>query len=60
MDSVSEVPPGFQVVEFSLARLLNWGLFGTLSVQVYLYYEAFPIDRLIIKCLVYILFTIDV
>ncbi|KAJ6580377.1 hypothetical protein DFH09DRAFT_1309714 [Mycena vulgaris] len=64
MDSVSAVPPGFQVVEFSgpllIGALLNWGLFGALSLQVYLYYEAFPIDRLITKCLVYILFTIDV
>ncbi|PBK84778.1 hypothetical protein ARMGADRAFT_942994, partial [Armillaria gallica] len=32
--------------------LLNWGLFGTLSVQLYLYYLAFPNDRRFIKCLV--------
>ncbi|KAJ6580110.1 hypothetical protein DFH09DRAFT_1444531 [Mycena vulgaris] len=64
MDSVSAVPPGVQSVEFSgpllIGALLNWGLFGTLSVQVYLYYEAFPVDRPVTKCLVYILFTIDV
>ncbi|KAJ6528749.1 hypothetical protein DFH09DRAFT_157351 [Mycena vulgaris] len=64
MAPVSPVPPDFKVVEFSgpllIGAFLNWGLFGSLSVQVYLYYQAFPIDRLIIKCLVYILFTIDV
>ncbi|KAJ6580184.1 hypothetical protein DFH09DRAFT_1310126 [Mycena vulgaris] len=64
MDPVSAVPPGFQIVEFSgpllIGTLLNWGLFGTLSVQVYLYYQAFPNDRLATKCLVYIVFTIDV
>ncbi|KAJ6503137.1 hypothetical protein DFH09DRAFT_1201808, partial [Mycena vulgaris] len=43
-----------------IGTLLNWGLFGTLSVQVYLYYQAFPNDRLATKCLVYIVFTIDV
>ncbi|KAJ6580145.1 hypothetical protein DFH09DRAFT_1360715 [Mycena vulgaris] len=63
MAPISAVPP-VQIVEFSgpllIGALLNWGLFGTLSVQVYLYYEAFPNDKLIAKCLVYILFTIDV
>ncbi|KAJ6580029.1 hypothetical protein DFH09DRAFT_1444405 [Mycena vulgaris] len=63
MDSVSAVPPGFQIVEFSgpllIGALLNCGLFGILSVQVYLFYQAFPNDRLLTKCLVYILFTID-
>ncbi|KAJ6580128.1 hypothetical protein DFH09DRAFT_979386, partial [Mycena vulgaris] len=64
MDSASALPPGFQVFEFSgpllIGALLNWGLFGTLSVQVYLYYQAFPNDRLLTKSLIYILFTIDV
>ncbi|KAJ6528761.1 hypothetical protein DFH09DRAFT_1327581 [Mycena vulgaris] len=64
MAPVSAVPPDFKVVEFSgpllIGALLNWGLFGSLSIQVYLYYQAFPIDKLIIKCLVYVLFTIDV
>ncbi|KAK0486521.1 hypothetical protein IW261DRAFT_801361 [Armillaria novae-zelandiae] len=36
-----------------VASILNWGLFGTLSVQLYLYYLAFPKDRSSIKYLVY-------
>ncbi|KAK0196001.1 hypothetical protein F5146DRAFT_923628, partial [Armillaria mellea] len=36
-----------------IGYLLNWGLFGTLSVQLYLYYLAFLKDRQFIKCLVY-------
>ncbi|KAJ7734375.1 hypothetical protein DFH07DRAFT_893941 [Mycena maculata] len=36
-----------------LAFLLNWGLFGSLSVQLYLYYQAFPDDRRFTKGLVY-------
>ncbi|KAG7449936.1 uncharacterized protein BT62DRAFT_928706 [Guyanagaster necrorhizus] len=38
---------------FIVACLLHWGLFGTLSVQLYLYYLAFPKDRKFIKYLVY-------
>ncbi|KAJ6528750.1 hypothetical protein DFH09DRAFT_1371166 [Mycena vulgaris] len=64
MAPVSPVPPDFKVVEFSgpllIGAFLNWGLFGTLSVQVYLYYQAFPNDRRITKCLVYILFSFGV
>ncbi|KDR68068.1 hypothetical protein GALMADRAFT_146561 [Galerina marginata CBS 339.88] len=36
-----------------LGYLFNWGLFGVLSVQVYLYYLAFPDDRIQSKILVY-------
>ncbi|KAK0194321.1 hypothetical protein F5146DRAFT_926364, partial [Armillaria mellea] len=39
--------------------LLNWGLFGTLSVQLYLYYLAFPDDRRFIKYLVYGIYAIE-
>ncbi|KAK0493027.1 hypothetical protein EDD18DRAFT_1078693 [Armillaria luteobubalina] len=39
--------------------LLHWGLFGTLSVQLYLYYLAFPNDRQFIKCLVYGLYIVE-
>ncbi|KAJ7142374.1 hypothetical protein C8R44DRAFT_602710, partial [Mycena epipterygia] len=37
----------------------HWGLFGTLAIQLYLYYEAFPNDQLSTKCLVYTVFTIQ-
>jgi len=36
-----------------IGYLLSWGLYGTLSVQVYIYYLAFPNDRLACKILVY-------
>ncbi|KAK0451654.1 hypothetical protein EV421DRAFT_1694778, partial [Armillaria borealis] len=39
--------------------LLNWGLFGTLSVQLYLYYLAFPDDRRFTKYLVYGVYVIE-
>ncbi|KAJ6543515.1 hypothetical protein DFH09DRAFT_1390601 [Mycena vulgaris] len=54
MDPESAAPPGFRIVELSgpllLGNLLHWGLFGTLSVQLYLYYQAFPDDRWSTKC----------
>ncbi|KAF8956589.1 hypothetical protein BDZ97DRAFT_182300 [Flammula alnicola] len=36
-----------------IGYLVNWGLFGVLSVQVYLYYLAFPKDQMSTKALVY-------
>ncbi|KAJ7364506.1 hypothetical protein DFH08DRAFT_1073194 [Mycena albidolilacea] len=57
MDPVPAVPPGFPIVQLSgpllLANLFHWGLFGVLSVQVYMYYQAFPKDPLSTKSLVY-------
>ncbi|KAJ7467588.1 hypothetical protein FB451DRAFT_1040199, partial [Mycena latifolia] len=41
-----------------LADLAHWGLFGALSVQLYLYYQAFPNDKLPTKCVVYSVYTI--
>ncbi|KAJ7703724.1 hypothetical protein B0H17DRAFT_1194207 [Mycena rosella] len=42
-----------------LANLLHWGLFGTLSVQSYLYYQAFPKDKLSTKWLVYSVYALE-
>ncbi|KAF8876181.1 hypothetical protein BD779DRAFT_1629596 [Infundibulicybe gibba] len=42
-----------------LGYLFNWGLYGVLSVQVYLYYLAFPKDRLPTKCLVLGLYLVE-
>ncbi|KAK0472970.1 hypothetical protein IW261DRAFT_1343117, partial [Armillaria novae-zelandiae] len=42
-----------------LGYILNWGLFGTLSVQLYLYYLAFPNDRRFAKYLVYGIYVIE-
>ncbi|KAJ7448960.1 hypothetical protein FB451DRAFT_1567106 [Mycena latifolia] len=61
MDPIS-LPPGFQIVKVSgpllLSYLFRWGLFGVLSVQLYIYYQAFPNDKLAIKCLVYTVYAI--
>ncbi|KAK0236478.1 hypothetical protein EDD85DRAFT_954346 [Armillaria nabsnona] len=57
------VPAGYPIAELSgpiiVSYLLNWGLFGTLSVQLYLYYLAFPNDRRFIKYLVYGIYIIE-
>ncbi|KAK0221073.1 hypothetical protein EDD85DRAFT_272756 [Armillaria nabsnona] len=57
------VPTGYPIAEmtgpFVVGCLLNWGLFGTLSVQLYLYYLAFPNDRRFIKYLVYGIYVIE-
>ncbi|KAK0474411.1 hypothetical protein IW261DRAFT_1568771 [Armillaria novae-zelandiae] len=57
------VPEGFHIEELSgpgiVAYLMHWGLFGTLSVQLYLYYLAFPKDRKFIKYLVYGIYIIE-
>ncbi|PBK61345.1 hypothetical protein ARMSODRAFT_1025857 [Armillaria solidipes] len=57
------VPAGYPIEILSgpviVAGLLHWGLFGTLSVQLYLYYLAFPNDRKFIKCLVYGIYIVE-
>ncbi|KAJ7207259.1 hypothetical protein GGX14DRAFT_456735 [Mycena pura] len=66
MDSAVSVPlpPGFQIAELSgpliIAYLVHWGLCGSLAIQLYLYYEAFPNDRLSTKCLVYGVYTVEI
>ncbi|KAK7056365.1 hypothetical protein VNI00_002919 [Paramarasmius palmivorus] len=42
-----------------LGYLLSWGLFGVLTVQVYLYYTAFPGDQKKFKVLVYLIYSLD-
>ncbi|KAF7349004.1 hypothetical protein MVEN_01421500 [Mycena venus] len=58
----SSIPPGFEIVQLSgpelITYLAEWSLFSTLTVQLYLYYQAFPNDRLFAKCLVYIVYAI--
>ncbi|KAK0194324.1 hypothetical protein F5146DRAFT_1035258 [Armillaria mellea] len=57
------VPAGYPIVQQSgpiiVGCLLNWWLFGTLSVQLYLYYLAFPNDKRFTKCLVYGIYIIE-
>ncbi|KAK0484817.1 hypothetical protein IW261DRAFT_1560495 [Armillaria novae-zelandiae] len=57
------IPAGYPIAELSgpivVGCLLNWGLFGTLSVQLYLYYLAFPDDRRLLKYLVYGIYILE-
>ncbi|KAK0486409.1 hypothetical protein IW261DRAFT_795453 [Armillaria novae-zelandiae] len=57
------IPAGYPIERVSgpliVGYLLNWGLFGTLSIQLYLYYLAFPKDRRFVKCLVYGVYIIE-
>ncbi|KAJ4483727.1 hypothetical protein J3R30DRAFT_3285255, partial [Lentinula aciculospora] len=43
-----------------IAYILHWGLFGTLSTRIYLYYLAFPYDKTIIKFVVHGIYLIEV
>ncbi|KAK0486476.1 hypothetical protein IW261DRAFT_1359283 [Armillaria novae-zelandiae] len=57
------VPVGYPIARLSgptiVASLLHWGLFGTLSIQLYLYYLAFPKDRKFTKYLVYGIYILE-
>ncbi|KAK0224828.1 hypothetical protein EDD85DRAFT_959064 [Armillaria nabsnona] len=57
------IPAGYPIAEltgpFIIGCLLNWGLFGTLSVQLYLYYLAFLNDRRFTKHLVYGVYVVE-
>ncbi|PBK73886.1 hypothetical protein ARMSODRAFT_951396 [Armillaria solidipes] len=57
------IPAGYPIERLSgpqiVGYLLNWGLFGTLSVQLYLYYLAFPKDRRSVKYLVYGIYIVE-
>ncbi|KAK0207628.1 hypothetical protein IW262DRAFT_521611 [Armillaria fumosa] len=59
---MSPVPSGYPIEKLSgpvIAILLHWGLFGTLSAQLYLYYLAFPNDRKFTKYLVYGIYVLE-
>ncbi|KDR71273.1 hypothetical protein GALMADRAFT_159495 [Galerina marginata CBS 339.88] len=43
-----------------LGNLLNWGFLGVLSMQIYMYYLAFPNDRVSTKALVYMVYLLAV
>ncbi|TFK31424.1 hypothetical protein BDQ12DRAFT_740025 [Crucibulum laeve] len=57
----SPIPPniGASSGPLILGYLFNWGLYGILCVQVYLYYISFPRDKILSKALVYGLFLIE-
>ncbi|KAF9526107.1 hypothetical protein CPB83DRAFT_858346 [Crepidotus variabilis] len=43
-----------------IGHLLNWGLFGVLSVQVYIYHLAFPNDHIRNKALSYSVYVLEI
>ncbi|KAL0575936.1 hypothetical protein V5O48_006048 [Marasmius crinis-equi] len=59
--ATTDIPPTISHVTgpLLLGFMFNWGLFGVLSVQTYLYYTAFPRDRLAFQLLVYGIYIIE-
>ncbi|KAJ8083422.1 hypothetical protein AAF712_011876 [Marasmius tenuissimus] len=62
MATVVEIPDDVANVAgpLLLGYLLNFGLFGILTVQVYLYYTAFPDDNKVCQTLVYSVYALEV
>jgi len=66
MASVAEqglppIPPNISIIvgPAFFAHIANWFLEGILIMQIYIYYQWFPDDKRMIKCLVYSLFILD-
>ncbi|KAF8169975.1 hypothetical protein K438DRAFT_2024530 [Mycena galopus ATCC 62051] len=62
MSSLPPIPPdiGKSTAPELFGMLFNYGLMGSLLVQVYHYYLAFPKDRTSTKVIVYTLFVLEV
>jgi len=61
---MSELPPIPPIIAqltgpLLLGHFFNWGLFGALTVQVYIYYLAFPKDRWFSKGIVTFAYTVE-
>jgi len=56
---VSGINLGFQLGPLFLAHCFNWGLFGLLTLQVYMYYGSFVNDPCNHKTLVYTVYLLD-
>jgi len=54
-----QVDPSITDGTYVVGWLLNWGLYGALSAQVFLYYMAFPRDRIYSKSLVYAVYVLE-
>ncbi|KAF8234829.1 hypothetical protein L208DRAFT_804269 [Tricholoma matsutake] len=54
-----QVDPSITDGTYVVGWLLNWGLYGVLSAQVFLYYMAFPRDRIYSKSLVYSVYLLE-
>ncbi|KAJ7139085.1 hypothetical protein C8R44DRAFT_763872 [Mycena epipterygia] len=57
----SEIPPnvGQRTAPELYGMLFNFGLMGSLAVQVYHYYQSFPKDRISTKAIVYVVFVLE-
>ncbi|KAJ7154332.1 hypothetical protein C8R43DRAFT_1000866 [Mycena crocata] len=57
----SEIPPhiGERTAPELFGMFFNYGLMGSLVVQVYQYYSAFPKDRKLTKAIVYTVFILE-
>jgi hypothetical protein len=57
----TDIPPNIAAFTASpvIGALLNWALFGVLTVQVYIYYLNFPGDKTFSKCLVYGTYSLE-
>ncbi|TFK61172.1 hypothetical protein BDN72DRAFT_965317 [Pluteus cervinus] len=55
------IPPGVDKVAgpLILGYMFNWGLYGVLCIQVYIYYLSFPRDPLLPKLIVYFLLILE-
>ncbi|KAF9254594.1 hypothetical protein L218DRAFT_1082259, partial [Marasmius fiardii PR-910] len=57
----ASIPP--EIVKLTgpiyLGNLFNWGLFGALSIQTYIYYLGFPNDRWIPKTMVGTVYVLE-
>jgi hypothetical protein len=47
------------MVSLHVGNLVNWFLYGVLTVQLYLYYVAFPHDRALYKAVVYVVYFLE-
>ncbi|KAK7052958.1 hypothetical protein VNI00_004278 [Paramarasmius palmivorus] len=58
---MSSAPPDLSNVTgpLLLGYLFNYGLYGVLAVQTYIYYTAFPNDRKVFQYLVYGIFLVE-
>ncbi|KAF8995093.1 hypothetical protein BDQ17DRAFT_1430595 [Cyathus striatus] len=61
MADTSAIPPFIAKLTgpLLLGHLFNWGLFGCLAVQCYIYYLSFPNDRMLPKVLVSVVIVIE-
>ncbi|TCD60833.1 hypothetical protein EIP91_009422 [Steccherinum ochraceum] len=62
MATANPAPPNLSLLlgPMLMAEFMNWGLFGVLTVQLYIYYLAFPNDRIYGKTLVGLIYILEI